>query len=303
MDNLCHTLVGAALGEAGLKARTRFGSATLLIAANLPDLDVLVFFTDTPSVAFRRGWTHGVLAQALLPVALTAAVLAFHRLRSRGRDGGPPPRAGALLALSAVGVLSHVGLDWLNTYGVRLLMPFSGTWFYGDAVFILDPWLWLALGAGVLLARRLRGRGPAQVSLLAATAYVAGLVWSSSGARGHVLEAWRAQDGGPARALMVGPLPIDPLDKAVIVDTGDHYRTGRFSWWSGRLRMDAGTVPKREHEPAVVRARSDPRIRAVLTWARFPYYEIERSPGGTRVTLRDLRFGDRVGSTTVLVPQ
>ena len=55
MDNVCHTLVGAAFGEAGLKRRTRFGGATLMIAANLPDLDVLVFTTDVPSVAFRRG--------------------------------------------------------------------------------------------------------------------------------------------------------------------------------------------------------------------------------------------------------
>src|SRR5215510_3396949 len=59
MDNLCHTLVGAALGEAGLKRRTRFGNATLMIASNLPDVDVLVFASNTPPVAFRRGWTHG----------------------------------------------------------------------------------------------------------------------------------------------------------------------------------------------------------------------------------------------------
>ena len=63
MDNLCHTLVGAAIGHAGLRRTTRLASATLMIAANLPDLDVLVLATDMPSVAFRRGWTHGVLAQ------------------------------------------------------------------------------------------------------------------------------------------------------------------------------------------------------------------------------------------------
>ena len=79
MDNVCHTLVGAAMAEAGLKRRTRYGAAALMIAANLPDLDVLVFATDTPSVSFRRGWTHGVLAQALLPVALTLAVTACAR--------------------------------------------------------------------------------------------------------------------------------------------------------------------------------------------------------------------------------
>ena len=48
MDNLCHTLVGAALAEAGLKRRSPYGTATLLISANLPDVDALVFFTNTP---------------------------------------------------------------------------------------------------------------------------------------------------------------------------------------------------------------------------------------------------------------
>src|SRR5216110_1717449 len=79
MDNLCHTLVGAALAEAGLKRRTRYGSATLMIASNLPDIDVLVFATSTPSVAFRRGWTHGILADLFLSILLTLAVLLLAR--------------------------------------------------------------------------------------------------------------------------------------------------------------------------------------------------------------------------------
>jgi hypothetical protein len=56
VDNFCHTLVGAAFGEAGLKRRTRFGNPTLMIAANLPDIDVLSFVTDTNPISFRRGW-------------------------------------------------------------------------------------------------------------------------------------------------------------------------------------------------------------------------------------------------------
>ena len=86
MDNVCHTLVGAAIGKAGLKARTRFGNPALMIAANLPDLDVLVFATGTPAVAFRRGWTHGLIAQALLPIAFTLVLLLWDRLR---RINGP----------------------------------------------------------------------------------------------------------------------------------------------------------------------------------------------------------------------
>ena len=39
MDNLTHSLVGAVLGQLGLKKRTGLAVPTLVIAANLPDID------------------------------------------------------------------------------------------------------------------------------------------------------------------------------------------------------------------------------------------------------------------------
>ena len=105
MDNVCHTLVGAALAESGLKRQSRLATATLLVAANLPDIDVGVFLTSVPSVAFRRGWTHGVLAQALLPPLLVLVTLWL----ARRRTGPPEPlRPGWLLLLAYLGVFSHV---------------------------------------------------------------------------------------------------------------------------------------------------------------------------------------------------
>ena len=75
MDNLCHTLVGAAIGQAGLKRRTGLGMATLMIGANFPDIDVVAVPLGH-SLEFRRGWTHGVPALALgvLPVAVGMAI-------------------------------------------------------------------------------------------------------------------------------------------------------------------------------------------------------------------------------------
>ena len=296
MDNLCHTLVGAACGEAGLKRTTRLATATLLISANLPDVDVLVFATGMPSVAFRRGWTHGVLAQAVLPIGLAAVMYWIGHLRKQRCDFR------ALVLLSYVGVLSHVALDLLNNYGVRLLMPFSGRWFYGDSVFIVDVWLWLTLGVGVWFARR-RGRvRPARVSLAVATAYIAALVTSAVLARQFVVERWRAEHGSEPRSLMVGPVPITPFRRTVIVDAGDHYRTGTFDWLPRAVAFDPAPVPKRDDDPAVEAARTtNDRIQAVLVWARFPYYELEPAPGETIVTLRDLRFGGRVGGVRAVV--
>src|SRR5689334_1093408 len=108
MDNLCHTLVGAAMAEAGLKHRTRWGSVALMVAANLPDLDVLVFATATPPVSFRRGWTHGVLAQAILPWILTGAVMLVARLRARPGEhvAGAPFRPLWMVGLGYLGVYS-----------------------------------------------------------------------------------------------------------------------------------------------------------------------------------------------------
>ena len=292
MDNVCHTLVGAAFGEAGLKRATRFGSATLMIAANLPDLDVFVFATDVPSVAFRRGWTHGTLAQWLLPIALTAVMVAVGRFRPVPDDRAPV-RVGALLLLSYVGVLSHVGIDLLNTYGIRLLMPFDHRWFYGDAMFIIDPWLWLALGSGVWFARRRGTPAVARHALIVAAVYIAAMSVTARLAHDVAREAWQTARGSEPHSMMVGPLPVTPLRRQVIVDAGAHYETGTLEWFPARVTFEAETVPKHDGDPRVTRARESPHIRGFLVWSRFPFWVLEDTPDGTRVTVSDMRFVGR----------
>jgi inner membrane protein len=292
MDNLCHTLVGAACGEAGLKRRTRFGNATLMIASNIPDLDVLVFVTSTSAVAFRRGWTHGVLAQALLPAALTAVMLLMARARPGG-DGRPAVSARWLLLLSYLGVFSHVFLDLLNSYGIRLLMPFQPRWFYGDTLFIIDPWLWIVLGAGVWIARRRAAPVPARRALVIAAIYIAAMGVTARAARAIVFDEWRSSRAAEPRALMVGPVPADPFHREVIVDAGGHYETGTFSWLTTQVTFDPEIVPKRDDGPLVARAREAPQVRGFLVWSRFPFWTLEPLPHGTRVSVSDVRFANR----------
>lgn len=161
MEPLAHTLAGACLSETGLKRLTPLAASTLIIAANLPDVDGACYLDNADlAFGFRRGLTHGVLAWLILPLVLTLAMVAFDRLvRRRFRPNAVPARPQALLWLSTAGVLSHPFLDWLNTYGVRLLMPFSDRWFYGDTLFIVDPWLWIMLGGAVMIAWTVSHRG------------------------------------------------------------------------------------------------------------------------------------------------
>ena len=303
MDNVCHTLVGAALGEAGLKRASRFGAAALMISANIPDLDVLVFATDTSPVSFRRGWTHGVVAQIALPLVLTAVFWLLDRRRSGRNDDAAPFRVGWVLLLSYVGVYSHVFLDYLNNYGVRLLTPFDWRWFYGDAVFIIDPWLWLVLGLGVWLARRRQAPAWSRYALVVASIYITVMLTSARAARGIVESRWTSEHGARPHALMVGPTFVSPMTRDVIVDAGDHYERGTFSWPS-RLALSPERIPKNDDRPEIAAARRDPRVQALLVWSRFPFWTLEPAEGGTRVTVTDARFMVRGGtfSASTVVP-
>lgn len=302
MDNICHTLVGVAVARAGLSTTTRYATVTSAIAANLPDIDVLVFLTDVPSVAFRRGITHGVPAQILLPLLFAALAWGLgRRADARGRPG-PRTHFGWLLALSYIGVLTHVGLDFLNTYGIRLLSPISPRWFYGDAVFIVDVWLWLVLGAGAWRARRKRP-GYAALALGIATIYIVGMLGSARAARRIVHDEWVATHGAVPRGLMVGPVPVNPFRKSIIVDAGEEYYHGTFEWFPTSVTFDPVPTPKNDELPAVTAARADPDVQGILIWSRFPAWTIREVPAGIEVRLRDMRFRgiDRGGFTATTI--
>lgn len=160
MDPITHTMVGAMLGETGVRRYTPLASVTLMLAANAPDIDILAQVGGPyVGLAWRRGLTHGIPALVLLPFVVLGVVLALHKLIRWREPSTPPIRAWPTLLLAFIGVLTHPVLDWMNTYGMRWLMPMDGRWFYGDALFIIDPWLWLGLGGTLFLlhSRRLSG--------------------------------------------------------------------------------------------------------------------------------------------------
>lgn len=158
MDNLTHSLVGALAGQMGLKRKTGLAMPMLIIAANIPDIDaVATLLGGHQHMALRRGLTHGPIALFLLPLLLWACMLwfdAWQTRRGKRPDGRLPIDRPWLLGLAYLGCATHPLLDWLNSYGVRLLEPFSSEWFYGDSIFIIDIWIWVAIISGIYLSLR-----------------------------------------------------------------------------------------------------------------------------------------------------
>jgi inner membrane protein len=296
MDPICHTLVGAALASTGLERKTRFGRATLILGANLPDVDVISYaWGETAALEFRRGITHGVLALIVLPFLLTGAMMLAGRLPRR-RRGSAAASANLkwLLALSVISTLSHPALDFLNVYGVRWLMPFDGTWFYGDVLYIADPWMWSILAVALIAARWRRNRDvprvfvrPACVGLLAAFAYVIAMAAGESISR-RVVET--SLSGAAIPRLMIAPVPVDPFQRTVVIDGESAYRLGVVKLLPlPHFFLDERRIPKGEGAAARL-AASTGDGQTFLRWARFPFFEIDDSKADPAVYIIDARY-------------
>jgi len=306
MDNLTHTMAGALLAECGLKERSTLAYPALLIGANLPDLDILsyAFGGAVAALGFRRGWTHGVLAMAVLPVVLALLLITWDRFRRQRssvamRASAAPVLLRPLVGVSAIGILSHPLLDLVNNYGVRLLMPFSDRWFYGDAIWIVDPWILAFVVGGTWLARRRAARGrtsrkTARLALAGLVLYIGAMTWISHAATRLVAgEAGLTGDVSP-RTLMMAPDPARFGIRSGLLDTGSAYERWRVTWtpWGSRIERLDPSIAKGDSDPRAALAKASATGARYASWARFPFFVcgVDGDPG--LVHLGDARYSE-----------
>ncbi len=146
VDNLAHTLVGAAIGRTIGGEKVPGAGWIGAVAANAPDwAEPLIGFrfnrSDGSYYSLHRGITHSFLGAAVETVAITLVVWGIFVV-TRGRLRR---RINPLLLLLVVcfAVASHLYMDWQGSYGLRPFLPWSDRWYYGDWVAIADPVYWL----------------------------------------------------------------------------------------------------------------------------------------------------------------
>jgi inner membrane protein len=184
MDNLTHTLIGLIAGESvahstrtrepGLAPEVRRGLfvATAAIGGNLPDLDLIYSYRGVPHdtqaklsyVLQHRGYTHTVLGCLVLAALLYAGAelwLRYRHLAVTRRDRLE------LAGMCIFGTFLHLGMDFLNSYGVHPFWPVENGWFYGDSVFIVEPLYWAAAAPLIFVTRSTVVRVVIALALLA----------------------------------------------------------------------------------------------------------------------------------------
>lgn len=268
----------------------------LMIAANAPDFDIVSWFAGTVAyLHYHRWFTHALIAIPLMALVSVLIVRPFVK--------GAFPWARAMLAAS-VGVLSHVLLDWTNSYGIRLLMPFSSEWLRLDITNIVDLWIWAVLAIALVapaLARLVSseigaksgtGRGWAIFALVSLLGYEYGRYVLHN--RAVAMMNVRLYDGAPPTRVAALPGFANPMQWRGIVETADTYRLTEVNL-NQTFDPAAGRVIYKTVPPEAAPLRQTRPFQVFLDFSAFPQWRslpVPEREGAVRVEVHDLRFGD-----------
>ncbi len=146
MDTITHGIAGALLGKAVFRGddlfsrrpmgRARIITWSLMLGAIFPDSDVIrdmVSRNDLLVLTWHRSITHSLLCLPLFAVALAALTHWF--VRRRKWDA---PSFAALTGIYAVGILSHILLDLVTSFGTMIWSPLKWSRPAWDLIFIID---------------------------------------------------------------------------------------------------------------------------------------------------------------------
>lgn len=297
MDNLTHSLTGVLAGRVlpddpadpagapGPNARPRTGRAvfwTLLLAANVPDIDIVanLFVDPLTSLHWHRGFTHSIVAAplvALLPAF--AGWLFFIR-------GG----FARLWLYAIVGVLVHIFFDLITPYGTQIFFPFSNARHSLDWMFIIDPWftggLVLLLIAGKVFGRRRRAIGAATLALV--VLYVGAEAWLRSEALAIFREEL-GKSGRVATGVSTLPQPLSVLKWVGLANTDSGVVRQYIELGGNRTVSEPEFFPHSADE-AAVRAAATEHAGEYLRFARFPVMTSGVEGDFSTVEFRDLQF-------------
>jgi inner membrane protein len=150
LDNISHSLMSIAIAATiARKSSPRLRKAamwTAFLAGNLPDIDVVTtIMGDQAKLVYllhHRGHTHTILYVLITGLIIGWVASWVFKKRNPTMNQGEKK----VLFVTAVSCSAlHLFMDWWNIYGVHPFYPFDNKWYYGDAIFIVEPLIWVSL--------------------------------------------------------------------------------------------------------------------------------------------------------------
>jgi len=300
MEPVTHVLTSIALGRSGLNKITRMATPMLLISGLIADVDWVTRFAGASAFLHgHRTATHSLLGTAVIVAGIAAAFwIAGRKFQALAVEIIPA------LIVCAIGAGTHLFLDVLNNYGVKLLWPFSSKWFAWDIADSVDAWIIFILLASLLLpelfrliheeigskSKRHRGQRGAIAGLILVALFIAGRSFAHQ--RAVALLDSREYRAQAPLAVAAFPKPTNPFAWRGLVETDN-----------ALFRVDVPLGPGVVFDPDLADAHFKPEPSLVLnnaaatataveflTFARFPIAAVQPNGDGYEVRFRDMRF-------------
>lgn len=269
MDILTHFLMGYDLSKA-LPFSLKYSSEALIAGAVLPDIDhVPIFIKKNHYLKYHRTFTHSLVIAPIISVMLA------YFIKYWDREGS----FWLYAVLILIGILSHIGLDIVVPYGIKLFYP-SGKWYYRDWICVIDVII-LILLLMPLFGKYLFNKYLFQYAIFLILCFIL-----FRGYIHHKITAYLKRMYPKTKGLGVVPTPVNPFKWWIIIDNQNEYRCFYFNSFN-KKQTKAKYFPKNLDDSLI---NSSLLAKDFLSWARFPYMHITSQSDKELAYLADLRF-------------
>ncbi len=299
MDTITHALVGAALSSG--KLRDKVGPLAVpafVTGAVFPDSDIILRAVSSEFyVLEHRGATHSLILWPLWVLVLSSLFYFFKKEKFNKY----------IPAVIAIGILSHLYMDLVTSWGIMLLYPFSRHRFAWDQMFIIDLYY---SGVFILLLvmiwKNFRNNRVlwSKLALVFFIFYHAFTTFNYFGAK-RIIKEEMSKEGVSTDKLQIFPGIANPFLWVGATSVGNDYLVSRVNIFTDN-REPNETLVSNKGEPWAMRALEQPKASQLLKMARLPgLTKTKIGDSSEEINFYDLQYALRrvpFGEARVKVP-
>jgi len=269
MEPITHLLTGYHLSRF-LKFKIKYPTIAVLIGAIFPDIDhIVILFKKAYYLQYHRTFTHSLITTPFFAFLL-AIIIKFWDKKGKFFT---------YFSLISIGIFSHLLLDLIVPYGIKLFYPF-GRWYAFNWVCVIDIPLLIILLISFFI-EKLNFFSEKKISLIVLLFMINFFLFRSY-LNYKVVNHFHSIYPKNIK-IMALPTPFNPFEWKVIVELEKEYKYFYFNFLKNKLYFKKHFLKNPEK---IAFLKNLPLSKLFLEWAIFPIVDSSEKI----FYLKDLRF-------------